>query len=216
MPDTSVVDIEHFRLQRLAPGESQQPLREHRRAAGAARGVVKCLHQRRGSSHRQIAPGALQIAEHDGQQIVEVVGDAGGRAGRPLPSWPTASGAPPSPFVPRCRAGWPAAPADGPRSYPRPGFRLRSSRRRACGWRSRWSRRRSPGCRSASRSGRGAAGRKSVRRRDWRTDTMPSSSTTMMPSAFFSTRNRISVWSSAARRNFRPCCSSCQPRNAAR
>ena len=80
------VGIDTGRLERLATGEGEQPLGELRRALRALHGGVHRLSQfgaQLGSGAvlgeiEQIAPDRVEIAENDGEQIVEVVRDAAG------------------------------------------------------------------------------------------------------------------------------------------
>ena len=65
-----------MRLQRLAPGERQQALRQGGAALGALGGAVDQAFG--GGIVRQALAQQLEIAEHRGQQVVEVVRHAAG------------------------------------------------------------------------------------------------------------------------------------------
>ena len=77
-----LIDVGQLGIERLAPREGQQPLRQHRRALRAVRGVGDHARQ---SLARGVAPGLqaalgdLQIAADDGEQIVEIMRDAAGQ-----------------------------------------------------------------------------------------------------------------------------------------
>ena len=81
------VDVEPCRLERLAAGEGEQPLRELRRALGALHGGVDRLSSAWRAARRRSPvlarsakppPHRVEIADDDGEQIVEVVRDAAG------------------------------------------------------------------------------------------------------------------------------------------
>ena len=69
-------EIGRPRLQRLAPGKGQQALRQGGAALGALRGAVEQAVG--GGIVRQPLAQQLEIAEHRGQQVVEVVRHAAG------------------------------------------------------------------------------------------------------------------------------------------
>ena len=77
MPADQLVDVDGLRIERLPPREGQKPLRQSRSAAGALHGVIGHAAQPRGVA-REPALEKLDVADDDGEQVVEVVGDAAG------------------------------------------------------------------------------------------------------------------------------------------
>ncbi len=71
-----LVDVERFRIERLLPGEGEQPLRQCGRSLRSAHGVVERAFQSGRHSPAQGAEMALrgfEIADDNGEQIVEIV-----------------------------------------------------------------------------------------------------------------------------------------------
>ena len=77
-----LVEVERLRIEHLAPGKGEQPLGQRGGPLGAAPGAVDRAPQ---AGHRaplyrvDIVARDLQIAEDDGQQIVEVMRHAAGQ-----------------------------------------------------------------------------------------------------------------------------------------
>ena len=76
------VDVDRLGVERLAPGESQQALSQRSRALRPAHRIVGGVTQARARVWRvevgRVALNCLQVAQDNGQQIVEIVGDAAG------------------------------------------------------------------------------------------------------------------------------------------
>ena len=77
-----LIDVGQLGVERLAAREGKQPLRQHRGALRAVRGVGDHARQsiwRRVAPGLQAALGDLQIAADDGEQIVEIMRYAAGQ-----------------------------------------------------------------------------------------------------------------------------------------
>ena len=81
-PVEQPVDVDRGRIERLLPGERQQPFGQGRGALGAVHRIADALGE---FQVRRIGPGfeqalrRLQIADDDGEQVVEIMGDAAGQ-----------------------------------------------------------------------------------------------------------------------------------------
>src|ERR1700691_4576433 len=76
-----LVDVEHFGFQRLAPGESQQMGGQACGPLRAGERLIDCAHQallRRGVAGFERPLGAVEVADDDSQEIVEIVRHAAG------------------------------------------------------------------------------------------------------------------------------------------
>jgi hypothetical protein len=72
-----LVDVEQFRIEGLPPGERQQTARQRGGALRAPHSVrQRAIETRVGCLLGGLALRCFQIADHDHQEIVEVVGDA--------------------------------------------------------------------------------------------------------------------------------------------
>ena len=81
MPPTKFADVEHLRLQRLLTREGEQALCQRGRAFGAAHGIAgkPCQPCTIGVLCLCNTLQRLQVADDDGQEVVEVVGNPAGQ-----------------------------------------------------------------------------------------------------------------------------------------
>lgn len=71
-PGNKYVDVKHMGFEGLSPRKRQQFLGELRGLPGAAGGIFECS-QQGGLGDCKSTLSTLQIAEHDGQEIIEIV-----------------------------------------------------------------------------------------------------------------------------------------------